>query len=406
MVNNTKDMPLDFGVNCTHEPNLIPSPTNIIHLANLVHLRQRDSSFTRNFRSLILIQNESSLHTCGRNMMRISYWRNNLILRHPFGISRGSRSAVPVIIVKLERDGLAGYGEASPNSRYGETPESVEAFLRKVDLGQLDEPWHPRQLSEYLDSVSEHDQSAKAALDIAVHDWIAKKHELPLYGYLGLQKPGAITTSFTIGIDTPQNISQKIIEAANYPMYKIKVGIKDDVDIIRAVRSSTSKPLRVDANEGWKTKEEAFEKIKWLSGQNVELVEQPLPASQIKDVRWLRERVNIPLIADEGLQSIEDLKTIASAYDGINVKIQKVGGLYNSKKIIESAKRQGLKVMIGCMIESSVGITAAAHLASLVDWVDLDGNVLITNDPFVGAEDRDGRIILNDLPGLGVAPVR
>ena len=338
--------------------------------------------------------------------MRISYKTLQLDLKHTFNISRSSRSAVPVVILGLQKDDLTAFGEASPNARYAETIDSVSDFLGKVDGSRLEEVWDPESLSGYLDSLSPHDPSAKAALDIALHDWIGKRLGVPLYSYFGLRKPEKIISSFTIGIDTPEVIRQKAIEAGPYPILKVKLGASNDEEIINAVRNVTYKPIRVDANEGWKTKEEALEKINWLATQKVELVEQPMPADRIDDLRWLRERVGIPIVADESLDSANSLEQIAGAFHGINVKIQKIGGLYRSKRLIQKARKLGLKVMIGCMIESSVGITAAAHLAGLADWVDLDGNVLISNDPFTGAINKNGEIVLNDEPGLGVKPAR
>ncbi len=337
--------------------------------------------------------------------MKLDYFRRDLELKHTFMISRSSRKVVPVVITQLSADGTTGRGEASPNSRYDESVESVEAFLKKVDLTRLTMPFDPGQVTDYLDSLSMHDPSAKAAVDIAIHDWIGQKLGVPLYKYFGLDVSHPIISTFTIGIDTPDVVRQKVVEAENYPVLKIKVGLPNDEEIIEAVRSVTDKPLRVDANEGWKTKEEALEEINWLCTQNVELIEQPMPARQIEDIKWLRERVSIPIVADEALDSPERLREIAHAYDGVNVKVQKIGGLHKSKKLIEEAIALGLKVMIGCMIESSVGITAAAHLAPLADWIDLDGNVLIDNDPFRGAENRDGLIVLSDKPGLGVEPL-
>lgn len=336
--------------------------------------------------------------------MRISYKTLQLDLKHDFNISRSSRSNVPVVVLALQKDDVAAFGEASPNARYNETVETVSALLGKIDTERLEEVWDPESLSAYLDTLSPHDPSAKAAVDIALHDWIGRKLGVPLYSYFGLKKPARMVSSFTIGIDTPEVVRQKVIEAGPYPILKVKLGASNDEEIIEAVRKITYKPIRVDANEGWKTKEEALKKINWLATQNVELVEQPMPADRLDDTRWLRERVDIPLVADEALDSAESLERIADAYDGINVKIQKIGGLYKSRRLIMKAKQLGLKVMLGCMIETTVGISAAAHLGALADWLDLDGNVLISNDPFTGAINKNGEIILTDEPGLGVAP--
>ncbi len=333
--------------------------------------------------------------------MKLDYWRYDLRLKHTFTISRSSRDVVPVVLLKFEKDGIIAYGEASPNARYNETPDSVEHFFKRIDVEELSDPFKLEHINEYLDSLSPHDASAKAAIDIAMHDWIGKRLGVPLYKFFGGEKRKAPLSTFTIGIDTPEGIVEKVKEAANYPVLKIKVGLPNDEDIINAVRSVTDKPLRVDANEGWKSKEEALDRINWLATRNVEFIEQPMPAAQIDDTRWLRERIRMPIIADEALAS-HDISTLSTAYDGINIKLQKNGGLLKSRKIVYAARAHGMKIMLGCMIESSVGISAAAHLSPLVDWNDLDGNVLISNDPFKGALNEDGKIILNDEPGLGV----
>ncbi len=334
--------------------------------------------------------------------MKLSYQEYGLKLKHRFTISRISRDAVPVVLLRLEQDGIVAFGEASPNARYGETSETVTAFLNRVDISQLSDPIQLETVVDYLDSVADGNPSAKAAIDIAIHDVISKRLGVPLFRYFGCDKKKLPTSSYTIGIDKFNIVKEKVLEAANYPILKIKMGFAGDEEIIRAVREVTDKPIRVDANEGWKSRDEALEKIRWLTTQNVELIEQPMPAAQLHDIRWLRERVAIPIIADEALESIEDIANISTAYDGINVKVQKVGGLLKSKRIIEAARTHGMKIMIGCMIESSIGITAAAHLAPLADWIDLDGNVLINNDPFVGVMNVNGKLVLNEKPGLGV----
>ncbi len=337
--------------------------------------------------------------------MKFDFWRYDLKLKHTFTISRSSRDVVPVVLVKFEKDGIAAYGEASPNARYNETSDTVENFFKRVDIEKLSDPFKLEYINDYMDSISDHDSSAKAAIDIAMHDWIGKKVGIPLYKYFGGEKSRTPVSTFTIGIDTPDVIIQKVKEAADYPVLKIKVGLPNDDEIIKAVRSVTEKPLRVDANEGWKSKEEALERINWLSTQNVELIEQPMPAAQIHDVRWLRERVKMPIVADEAVSSMYSIPELATAYDGINIKLQKNGGLLKARKMIYAARVNRMKIMLGCMIESSVGITAAAQISPLVDWNDLDGNVLISNDPFKGAANDKGKIVLNDEPGLGVVPL-
>lgn len=352
--------------------------------------------------------------TFQRGRMKLTYQRYNLKLKHPFTISRSSRDTVPVFIVKFENDGITAYGEASPNARYNETAETVAAFFNKVELENLADPFKIEKINGYMDSIASGNSSAKCAIDIAMHDWVGKKSGVPLYKFFGADKNKMPISSFTIGIDTFDVIIQKVKEAGDYPVLKIKIGLPGsaegecgssaDQEIIDAVRSVTNKPLRVDANEGWKSKEEALDRINWLATQNVEFVEQPMPASQLDDARWLRARAKIPIIADEAL-AIHDVAALLTAYDGINIKLQKNGGLFKARNLIRAARACGMKIMMGCMIETSVGITAAAQISPLADWNDLDGNVLISNDPFEGVANEWGRLLLNDEPGLGVTPV-
>ncbi|MFQ5584496.1 MAG: dipeptide epimerase, partial [Calditrichia bacterium] len=229
-------------------------------------------------------------------------------------------------------------------------------------------------------------------------DWIGKALNVPLYKLWGLNTAHAPRTSFSIGIDTPEMIRKKVLEAEPVPLLKIKVGKHNDEEIIGAVRSVTDKPLRVDANEGWKTKEEALEKIQWLKTEGVEFIEQPLPSDMIEETAWLRERAGMPIVADEAVKSAADIPRLATAYDGINIKLMKSGGLLEALRMIQMAKALNLKIMLGCMIESSVAITAAAHLAPYVDWADLDGNLLISNDPFSGVKVNNGSFVYNNKP--------
>ena len=216
---------------------------------------------------------------------------------------------------------------------------------------------------------------------------------------------GAPVTTFSIGIDTPEITKQKTREAAEYPILKIKVGLATDEPTIEAVRSVTKKPLRVDANEGWKDKEEAVRKINWLEKQGVEFIEQPLPAEMIEETRWVRSKVHIPVIADEACQHAADIPKLKDAFDGVNIKLDKSGGVLEAYRMIQLARALGMRVMLGCMISSSVTVTAAAHLSPLVDYADLDGNLLIANDPFHGVLVQKGKLILPNRPGLGLVPV-
>jgi L-alanine-DL-glutamate epimerase-like enolase superfamily enzyme len=334
--------------------------------------------------------------------VKLSFKTVDLKLRHTFRISRGTQDVAQVVITTLEHDGIQGHGEASPSRRYGETTETVLDFLQKVDLREFSSPFELEGITVYLDSVATGNPAAKAAVDVALHDWIGKKLGQPLYRLWGLDKSRTPLTSFTIGLDLPDVIARKVSEAEEYPILKIKLGTDRDRDIMAAVRKQTKKPIRVDANEGWKTKELALERIKWLEQEGVEFVEQPMTAADLAGCAWLRERVNLPLIADESCVRLQDVPKLRDAFDGINIKLMKCGGLREAMRMIHTARALGMKVMIGCMVESSVAVTAAAHLSPLVDYADLDGNLLVTNDPFEGVKVLEGKLILSDEPGLGL----
>ena len=244
--------------------------------------------------------------------------------------------------------------------------------------------------------------AAKSAIDIALHDWVAQKLGVPLYRYFGLDAADAPVTTFSIGIDTPEMTKQKVLEAEPYPVLKIKVGLDKDESTMEAIRSVTKKPLRLDANEGFKTKEEAVRKINWLESLGAQFIEQPLPAHMLEEQKWVRGKVHMPILADEACLRAEDIPKIADAYDGIVIKLDKTGGLSGALQMIDTARAHKLKTMLGCMVSSSVTITAAAQISPLVDFADLDGNLLIANDPFTGVKVEQGKLILPDKPGLGL----
>lgn len=326
-----------------------------------------------------------------------------LELAHTWTISRNSSDFKDNVFVRIQKDGIVGYGEAAPNVRYGENAQlTVQKIEEAKGLFAEHDLYNYVDLKTALDKKIIDQSCAKAALDIALMDWIGKTLQVPLYRLWGLNTSHSPVTSFSIGIDTPEIIRQKVKEASDYPILKIKVGTKDDEMIINTVRSVTDKPIRVDANEGWKIKEEALEKIQWLKSQGVEFVEQPMPSAMLEETAWLRERSDLPIIADEAVKTAADIPKLATAYDGINIKLMKAGGLLEALRMIQMAKALDLKIMLGCMIESSVAISAAAHLAPYVDWADLDGNLLIKNDPFSGVKVKDGHLVYNNKPGLGV----
>ncbi len=326
-----------------------------------------------------------------------------LRLRHTWTTTMSSSNYRDTLHVRYTRDGVTGRGEGAPIVRYH---ENAAGARRAVDSlrGQLAaaDPWQFDKLQRRVSAEIHGQYAAKAAIDIALMDWIGQKLGVPLYRYFGLDPDEAPLTTFSIGIDTPEVVKQKVREAAPYPVLKIKVGLDSDEATIEAVRAVTGKPLRVDANEGWKDKEAAVRKIEWMAARGVEFVEQPMPASMLEETRWVRERVGVPIIADEAVLRPSDIPRLAGVYDGINIKLDKCGGILEAYRMIQIARALGLKTMLGCMISSSVSITAAAHLSPLVDYADLDGNLLIANDPYRGVRVRHGKLILPDAPGLGL----
>lgn len=349
-----------------------------------------------------------SVKSITNDAIRLRITVKRLDLRHTWTIARGSSDFKEYAYVEISKDGVSGWGEAAHNVRYQETMESVQATIEKArPLIESANLWHFYDLGHAIRKIADQQMAAKAALDMALIDWITKNLKLPLYRFLGLDKSKTPLTSFSIGIDKPEVMQAKILEAEIYPILKIKVGMPDDEKIMSAVREVTDKPLFVDANEGWKSKEEALEKTLWLAKNNVVLLEQPMPAAMHEEQKWLRQRcaelkINLPIIADEAVKQAADIPKLADAYDGINIKLMKAGGIQEALRMITLARCLNLKILLGCMVESSLGITAAAHLSPLVDWADLDGNLLISNDPFSGVKVDNGKLILPDGPELGV----
>ena len=337
--------------------------------------------------------------------MKLSWKQYDLRLKHTFRIARNARDFVPVVILTLEHEGIIAYGEASPNVRYGEDIETLNAFFSQIDLSRLDSPFAIDEILQYVDELEVGNNSAKCAVDVALHDWVGKKLNVPLWKMWGLNPQNAPFSSFTIAIDTKEIVQQKVLEATDFLILKIKVGLENDCEMIEAIREITDKPLYVDANEGWKTREKALESVKWLKDKNVVFIEQPMPSLQFEDTKWLRDHSEIPLIADESVHHLSDIPKLAEAFDGINIKLMKSAGLREATRMIHAARATNMKVMMGCMIETAVGISAAAQLSPLLDYCDLDGNVLISNDPFEGCRNIKGRLELTEKAGLGVEPI-
>ncbi len=335
--------------------------------------------------------------------MKISWKQYDLQLKHTFRISRGARDVASVIILEFEHDGIVSYGEASPAKRYGESLETIAAFFQKIKFDRFESPLLLEDILNYVESIEPGNTSAKCAVDLALHDWVGKKLGVPLYQLWGLNPNKTAKCSFTIAIDSKEVVEQKVREAEEYPILKVKVGLDNDEEMINTIRKITDKVLYVDANEGWKDKHLALERIKWLKDQNVEFVEQPMPADQFDDLKWLRERSDLPLIADESVLRLSEVPRLAEAFDGINIKLMKCTGIREAMRMISTARALKMKVMMGCMIETAVGIAAGAHVSPLLDYADLDGNVLISNDPFDGVRNIRGELKLNNNPGLGVS---
>ena len=334
-------------------------------------------------------------------MLHINAKPIDLKLTTPFRISRGVQLTSPNAIVQINYDEYTGYGEAAPDEYYGENQQTVLACVSAFAGNLGDDPFVIEDIIHRLDKAIRLNPSAKAAVDMALYDLMGKVLGVPLYKLLGLNPKHTPHTSFTIGIDTPVEMAKKALIAKDYPILKIKVGTKHDLDIIKAIRDVTNAVIRVDANTGW-TPKEAIKTINVLAPYNIEFVEQPIVAHDLPGLKLIRDNVPIPIIADESCVTVEDIPRVAECVDGVNLKLMKCGGIRHALKMIHVARAHNLRVMIGCMIESSLAITAAAHLTPLVDYADLDGHLLISDDPYVGVTVEKGKLVLPDSAGLGV----
>lgn len=335
--------------------------------------------------------------------LEMKFFPYELKLRHVFTVATYSRTTTPDVQVEITYDGVTGYGEASMPQYLGQTVQSVTAFLQKVDLSQFNDPFQLEDILAYVDSLSPGDTAAKAAVDIALHDLVGKLLGAPWYKIWGLNKDKAPSTTFTIGIDTADVVKQKTRECANqFNILKVKLGRENDKEMIETIRSVTDLPIAVDINQGWKDKEKAIDEIFWLKEHGIVMVEQPMPKELRDDIAWLTEKSPLPIFADEAIQRLKDIKNVAGAYSGINIKLMKCTGMHEAWKMLNYARAIGMKVMVGCMTETSCAVSAAAQLSPAVDFADLDGNLLISNDRFKGMEVVKGKITLPDRPGIGV----
>jgi L-Ala-D/L-Glu epimerase / N-acetyl-D-glutamate racemase len=322
--------------------------------------------------------------------------------RHPFVIARGGDDDYRVVWVRLtDEDGVEGWGEADPSRYYGETADTVLAVLQRLAPQLPRDPFDLEEAEARFARAVPRNGAARAALSAALHDLAGKRVGQPVWRLWGLDPARAPRSSFTIGLDTPERMRQKVAEASGYPILKIKLGTDRDEQILRTIRDATDKPIRVDANAGW-TRERAIEMLPVLKEYGVEFLEQPLPPEDIEGTAAVRRRGVLPVVVDESCIVAGDIPRLAGAVDGINIKLAKCGSLREALRMIATARAHGMLVMVGCMIESSLGITAAAHFTPLVDAADLDGAALTVNDPFVGATIEGGQIRLPSEPGLGV----
>ncbi len=337
--------------------------------------------------------------------MKISCKPFELDLKHPFSISKFTRTSTPLMLLKIQYKGITGYGEASMVPYMGESYETAQAFLKQVDLTAFNHPFNFAEIIAYLDTIAPGQPAIKAAIDIALNDINGKILDQPCYEIYGADLAKMPLTSYTIGIDTLEVIREKLKDAEKFKVIKVKLGRDNDRAIIETIRSLTHVPLYVDANQGWADRIKAIDFIYWLHQQGVVLIEQPMDKNDYEGNAWLTERSPIPLLADEAVQRLADMDRLKGVYHGINVKLMKSCGMYEGHQMILKARSFGMKVLIGCMSETSCATLAAAALAPLCNWADLDGPWLTLNNPFTNPAFENGKYRLKNLPGLGLEGV-
>ncbi|NUO02813.1 MAG: dipeptide epimerase, partial [Saprospiraceae bacterium] len=340
------------------------------------------------------VQGFPAIHTrrAQPKKLKLTFKPYTLELKHTFTVAVSTRTTTPVILTQVEYDGVVGYGEASMPPYLGESQESVMAFLSRVDLSKYESPFELEKILADVDAITSDNTAAKASIDIALHDLIGKIMGQPLYNLFGYERHKTPVTAFTIGIDKPDVVRQKVKEAAEFKLLKVKLGRNNDKEMVETIRSVTDKPLITDANQGWKDKFQALEMLHWLRDKNVQMIEQPMPKDMVDENAWVTEHSPIPVIADESCKRFSQIAKLKGVYHGINIKLMKCTGLREANKMIALARGLGLKVMIGCMTETSCAITAASHLTPVVDWADMDGALLTKNDCFKGMAVVDGKI--------------
>ncbi len=337
--------------------------------------------------------------------LKLSFRPYTLELKHVFTLANSSRTTTPVMLTEIQYGDLVGYGEASMPPYLGESHETASTFLSKVNLGQFNDPFKLEEIIDYLDTVDTGNYAAKASVDIALHDLVGKLIGQPWYKIWGYDPEKTPFTSFTIGIDTPEVVKTKVKEAAEYKILKVKLGRDTDKEMIETIRSVTDVPICVDVNQGWKDKHFALDMIHWLKEKGIVFIEQPMDKQKLDDNAWLTQNSPLPTIGDEAVQGLKDVVKAHGIYSGINIKLMKCGGMRNANKMIGLADSLGLKVMIGCMTETSCAISAAAHLSPKALWADLDGALLISNDLYNGTKIIDGKVSISKLPGIGIEKI-
>jgi L-alanine-DL-glutamate epimerase-like enolase superfamily enzyme len=336
--------------------------------------------------------------------MTFKFTPHTLYFKHPFKIAHGTRSSTPIVITELTHEGLVGYGEASMPPYLGESHDTVIAFLKRATPLLLSaNPLQIEPIMKAVDALAPGNTAAKAAIDIALHDLQGKLLNKPCWEIFNADKAKTPFTTFTLGLDTSEMLATKIKEAEAYKVLKVKLNGEQDKAIIQTIRHHTDKPIAIDVNQGWKSKEVALEMIEWLATRNVLFVEQPLLKDQLEDAHWLYERSPLALFADESVQRYADIARVQNCFHGINIKLMKCTGMQEAHQMIIRARECKLKVLIGCMSETSCAISAAAQFTPFADYADLDGCLLIKNDLFNGVEFINGKITLKESPGIGVS---
>ena len=348
-------------------------------------------------------QNREKTLKSGSKKMVLTFRPYDAQMKHVFTIANSSRTTTQIVLTEIEWDGYVGYGEAAMPPYLGETQASVIEFLKKVDLSRFSSPFEIQDILTYVDAISINNTAAKAAVDIALHDLVCKILGQPWWKIWGFNPSTTPNTSFTVGLDTEAVVKEKTREASPYKVIKVKLGRDEKTDkmMVNTIRSVTDTIICVDANQGWKDKHYALDMINWLNEKNVNMIEQPMPKLLLDETAWVTQNSPLPIIADEACQRLTDIYKLKGAYSGINIKLMKCTGMREAREMVSLAKAFNMRLMIGCMTETSCAISAAAQLAPEMEWADLDGNLLISNDVFSGMQVVNGKVTLSDKPGIG-----